>query len=1585
MTATSVCCIHLIEVSDNELISLSDKSYEKIKLSMKDWLVLDGKEKEIAQCLLDSQKFNDDSVYTNTDISLAFHRKCYMRFTDKTKIERAKKRVKEVSDSPSNDSKVIIRPKRKLLKDPTGIFPPTCVICTKDKFVFDKQTSIRKKEKLSVCQTFNASEALLDSAIKKNDETLIHKIQGIDCIAKEVKYHKSCYKSYTKKRLVQNDPNPPCSESYSVFCNVVNDRIIKNSEILSMDKLCAIFCTTLKNKNPDETYNVCNRQLKRWLQRDFPQVVFVKPKQKNLSELVLCSRASQEPILIENNFLSTEADTSENEEENTDLIIKTQPDYDCEMKGLLYKAALIVNNLLKSSPILDCNWPPTAEDLNMVNTEKLIPTLLFNFLAWCFGESDEIETDVFVTTSEKMKRKIFSIIQDMIHILSAGRKQTPKHLSLAMAVRHITGSARLINILNGLGHCISHSAVLEYDTQLAEMQLNSANSLPVGIVPNKFSTIVWDNIDFREETLTGHGTTHSTNGILIQQKVPTDLADNVYIKSIKKSKKRKLDPPTTLIPRYFLGQRHNPDIPEIITCDNRKAKLSEAKVIDHLYIVTKFGGDELLPGWTGFNCMLEKDNIPPLTTIQYLPVLEANPTDFSTVNAILTKSLDICKKLGLKEIVLVFDQAIYSKAQQIRWKEEKYKKPLVIRLGEFHVSMSFLAIIGKRFKDAGLYNILIESGIVAEGSVAGVLSGKCYNRSIRCHKIMFEAFSRLLWAEYLNSVSSKKRSHYFEISSHLHNNYAQGILKKNELPEEFLSIFESFKGFVESNCEVNVTFAFWVSYLDMVGSLLRFLRGTRNADWDLHLAVVEEIIPWFFSYDHVNYARYLPAYLFEMLNLPLTHPDIYSELKSGNFVAQRQNSYGFCGIAMDQAIEQTANRDSKTKGGLKGFTRNPAAVHRWMLSHHLRAHISLACEQLSGKTAEEYVKKDTYPAEIQKLEEMVNDVVNTITSMINPFTWREDVLVNISSGTFASDQVQLDLIKAKDVGKMAYDTYCKERLLEGHSIDIYSPIKQQKLLTFSSCGNKAASKNQMHQETYKKSTDLLARLIVMGQTSTLDMKKILEFNLNLFPPAIANFDGSLVKNNKSTLINGILGLADNDISITNLPIDSSTIIFDGMAVVQQLNNTPATFGDLAFNILEYVINVSKKYKCQTAHFVTDTYPNISIKNDERHRRKNGCETVMSINSPSQKIPKQFKKFLANGQNKEALINFIYEQWISYDSANLKGMAIYISHGRDCHLILPGNESAIANKINELTNDHEEADTKILLHALYASKSSKTVLIRSVDTDVFILSLAMSHNFPGDIYMIMGTTHSIKLKNISQIAKELGEEFCSALIGLHVFTGCDTCSAFKGKGKIKPLKAMLSNLSYIKMFVNLGSSWELSTTLLRNLEAFVCDLYGYPNVDKINDVRSKIFTLKFRIDVALPPNNDSLLMHTKRANFQCNIYRRCLECFINTPRPSEHGWLVTDNTIKIQWGNLPIAPDYLLKHISCSCLKTACSTKKCTCKSNNAFCSEFCSCESNCQNSNDSDIMDKEEQALVDNDILYDDNDDFNDNNSDYSE
>ena len=71
-------------------------------------------------------------------------------------------------------------------------------------------------------------------------------------------------------------------------------------------------------------------------------------------------------------------------------------------------------------------------------------------------------------------------------------------------------------------------------------------------------------------------------------------------------------------------------------------------------------------------------------------------------------------------------------------------------MGLFHTTCNLLSIIGKRFQDAGLRDLCVESGVIAEGSVAaGVMDGCKYNRAIRLHKLVYEALMRLAWKGFL--------------------------------------------------------------------------------------------------------------------------------------------------------------------------------------------------------------------------------------------------------------------------------------------------------------------------------------------------------------------------------------------------------------------------------------------------------------------------------------------------------------------------------------------------------------------------------------------------------------------------------------------------------------------------------------------------------------------------------------------------------------------------------------------------------------------------------------------------------------------
>ena len=146
------------------------------------------------------------------------------------------------------------------------------------------------------------------------------------------------------------------------------------------------------------------------------------------------------------------------------------------------------------------------------------------------------------------------------------------------------------------------------------------------------------------------------------------------------------------------------------------------------------GQHQVIPSWTAFNMMLQEPHRE--CSVGYCPVIEASPTELPTVFNILKKSTQMADQLGQKDVSVVFDQAIYAKALEIQWQNQEEFKRIVVRIGAFHTICAFMAAIGKRFGDAGLSDILIESGIVASGSVSGVLEGRHYNRALRTHKVI---------------------------------------------------------------------------------------------------------------------------------------------------------------------------------------------------------------------------------------------------------------------------------------------------------------------------------------------------------------------------------------------------------------------------------------------------------------------------------------------------------------------------------------------------------------------------------------------------------------------------------------------------------------------------------------------------------------------------------------------------------------------------------------------------------------------------------------------------------------------------------
>ena len=135
------------------------------------------------------------------------------------------------------------------------------------------------------------------------------------------------------------------------------------------------------------------------------------------------------------------------------------------------------------------------------------------------------------------------------------------------------------------------------------------------------------------------------------------------------------------------------------------------------------------------------------------------------------------------------------------------------------------------------------------------------------------------------------------------------------------------------------------------------------------------------------------------------------------------------------------------------------------------------------------------------------------------------------------------------------------------------------------------------------------------------------------------------------------------------------------------------------------------------------------------------------------------------------------------------------------------------KIHELTSNHQEADTRILLHARHASLSYKEIFGSTPDTDLFFIMLSMMPDMNIKLYMLTGTGSKRRIIDMNAVGDDIfnnqnqtsssKNDLLKALIRFHCFTGCDTLSWFVGRAKLKSLKLFFTHSDYVDAFHALG--------------------------------------------------------------------------------------------------------------------------------------------------------------------------------------
>lgn len=401
--------------------------------------------------------------------------------------------------------------------------------------------------------------------------------------------------------------------------------------------------------------------------------------------------------------------------------------------------------LFLRSIVLRVEKNPISENVTapkLIKGECEIPYALLRF--YCIlltgGDVDKIK-------DPKMLVLARSYASDVIYAIHRGTVKTSKHITLGITVKSLTSSEKLVRLLHSYGHCISYSKVLELETE-ATYAISKTNKVcPAGMIlkPSLNSGFAFDNFDRYVETCDGKETMHDTVGISFQDHAPqayiSSEESNDGIESNQRHRKRfrrhyeadtLIIPPLTKTPRYEGTLR-------LPMNDNVPTNLEEAKTLDRVWMISH-AMNIPTPMWMGFNAVIVNDkNIPQ--DVFYLTPINESPTKDSVVQETMMLSIKGAEECGQQYAQVHYDLAIASKSLKIRnsvlrSNEDSILKRIFIHLGPFHIAMSLFKAIGKYIENCGLSEILIDSGLLASGSVNSFLTGKHFNRCKRLHPLI---------------------------------------------------------------------------------------------------------------------------------------------------------------------------------------------------------------------------------------------------------------------------------------------------------------------------------------------------------------------------------------------------------------------------------------------------------------------------------------------------------------------------------------------------------------------------------------------------------------------------------------------------------------------------------------------------------------------------------------------------------------------------------------------------------------------------------------------------------------------------------
>ena len=887
----------------------------------------------------------------------------------------------------------------------------------------------------------------------------------------------------------------------------------------------------------------------------------------------------------------------------------------------------------------------------------------------------------------------------------------------------------------GLG--ISYNDVLLLRDFWVVNDIKHSSDCPFELASDIPAIAVVDNDDFKSDTLTGAGQSHRTNVMFVQpESSNTELhveccedrpiASSHLAASLSKTLKELGDEMQQVNP-YKTVKRGEPPI-RTQPGTGTESHSHRTRGVIHALARARDDRtrpnpeDQTVPGFSGFHARMSnpQDKSQAIYHMTY-----PNPPCKTILYDVMSKLSRSITSKKMPFAVIVGDHPVYALMLEIKSENAELFAHILPFMGAFHVQMSFVSAIYKRFKGSGISDVLVAAGVIADGSVDQALRGKHFKRGVRCLRLFYETLvhhaldKRLEGSQLSEEIKvclSKLRSS--DDTQELADAYAE-LESDLELKNLVNTLFQDFDDASQSE--------YWISFMEMVEILTLNIHSLRAKKWIEFKSSLKLMLPWLQIYDNDKYGRHLPDFTAVLDNLTVEQARF---MENGMF-AQSLTGKPYSSVALDIWIETTMNKGSKLKSGwlailknekqLLSNTRNVNNISRVRATIHHHAEF---------KKESRIKHADCSPSKIKKDEQAVQDISACLTEfMCDPFDQVNQTLRSLQSGIPASNSLALDLKSAKFDGIQKVQDFMDERVYSKKK-SLNDRVSRSRRKNFSNQEITKTAGVNLKVKTEEMECKALSSVVSLIETSgALNLENVMCHRVTNECLSIFNANGTMRKVQKSKL--------QQKLSMNTIPEPDTYISIIDMGLIwhlatpttedrEKMDGTKFTWGDFADKLVHFLL--ARHKHAEQIICVNDPY-NLpySIKDSERILRQENLNIPNIYMKLGDVFPscKDFHALLRKPENKIRLQSFLKLTFQKEADTTLSEI-IYCVVGSTPLNITTGY------LVPELECTQAEADTALFtIYSRIRSQGYKEpVVVDTEDTDNYVQAAYVAHKSPG---------------------------------------------------------------------------------------------------------------------------------------------------------------------------------------------------------------------------------------------------------------